>query len=64
MESKIRTGPPIDAERDHETDIWAGVISVHTAMKDIERCPRLEKTIDTPNHVADFVNRRVLFRSS
>ena len=60
--AKIRTGPPVDAEKDYETDIWAGVINVQTEMKDIERCPRLDESVSTPAHIDDFLTSKVLFK--
>lgn len=60
--AKIRTGPPIDAEKDYESDIWAGVINVETELKDIERCPRLDKTIETPEHISIFMRQPALFK--
>ncbi len=59
--AKVRTGPPIDADKDYETDIWAGVINVQTELKDIERCPRLDKTIETPEHISQFMRQPNLF---
>ncbi|MCG8412988.1 MAG: pyridoxamine 5'-phosphate oxidase family protein, partial [Pseudomonadales bacterium] len=59
--AKIRTGPPIDAEKDYDTDIWAGVINVQTVMSDINNCPRLDQSIETPEHVEELVKKRVLF---
>ena len=59
--AKIRLGPPIDAEKDYETDIWAGVIKVETIMKDIEPCPRLKSSIATPEHILSFRNQESLF---
>ncbi len=60
--AKIRTGPPIDAEKDYESDIWAGVINVQTVMTDIDRCPRLPDTVATPEHVEEFLQTEVLFK--
>lgn len=59
--AKIRTGPPIDAEKDYETDIWAGVVNVQTVMTDIDPCPRLHDGIEIPEHVNDFAKQGVLF---
>ncbi len=59
--AKIRTGPPIDAEKDYETDIWAGVIPIDTVMGNIERCPRLDESVPTPEHVLQFLEKGKLF---
>jgi len=60
--AKIRSGPPIDAEKDYDTDIWAGVINVNTVMEDIEPCPRLDGSIATPEHVVNIYKKRQLFK--
>jgi len=60
--AKIRSGPPIDAKNDYDTDIWAGVINVNTIMGDIEPCPRLDSAIPIPEHVQRFQKNRRLFK--
>lgn len=60
--AKIRSGPPLDAEKDYETDIWAGVINVETILGDIERCPRLDDSVETPEHVLAFTEQGRLFK--
>ena len=59
--AKIRSGPPIDAEKDYDTDIWAGVINVKIILDDIENCPELNDSVPTPEHVLDFVKKKDLF---
>lgn len=61
--AKIRSGPPGDAEKDYETDIWAGVLNVRTVLEDIERCPRLDEAIATPEHVERLLEKRLLYSS-
>jgi len=61
--AKLRSGPPIDAEKDYETDIWAGVVNLRTVAVGIEPCPRLENSAEIPEHVRQFVSRDVLFDS-
>lgn len=60
--AKIRNGPPVDAEKDYDSDIWAGVVEVNTTYGEIENCPRLGDGIETPQHVLDLVARRDLFK--
>ena len=59
--AKIRSGPPIDAEKDYDTDIWAGVINVKIILDDIENCPELNDSVPTPEHVLDFIKKKDLF---
>ena len=60
--AKIRNGPPLDAEKDYDTDLWAGVVNVETVLGNIERCPRLDDSVQTPNHVLDFMEQGGLFK--
>ena len=59
--AKIRSGPPKDAEKDYETDIWAGVVDVHSVLGDITRCPRLDDSVPTPDHVEKLLQQPELF---
>lgn len=59
--AKVRNGPPVDAEKDYETDIWAGVVTIETRLGDIEPCPRLDDTVPVPEHVQALVDQEVLF---
>jgi nitroimidazol reductase NimA-like FMN-containing flavoprotein (pyridoxamine 5'-phosphate oxidase superfamily) len=60
--AKIRRGPPIDAEKDYDTDIWAGVVNINTVMAEVERCPRLDESVQTPEHVTQFLKQGRLFK--
>ncbi len=59
--AKIRQGPPVDAEKDYDSDIWAGVVDVHTVLGEITPCPRLDPSISTPAHVSALVAQGELF---
>jgi nitroimidazol reductase NimA-like FMN-containing flavoprotein (pyridoxamine 5'-phosphate oxidase superfamily) len=59
--AKVRSGPPLDAESDYDTDIWAGVIKLQTVPSDLEPCPRLKASVETPEHVLQFIDRGALF---
>ena len=52
--AKVRTGPPVDDEEDHELDTWAGVlplgIGVGTPIPD----PQLREGITPPAHILQW----------
>ena len=52
--AKVRTGPPVDDEEDHELDTWAGVlplgIGVGTPIPD----PQLREGIIPPAHILQW----------
>ncbi|MDA1372712.1 MAG: pyridoxamine 5'-phosphate oxidase family protein [Proteobacteria bacterium] len=60
--AKIRLGPPIDADKDYDTDIWAGVVKVETVLGEIDPCPRLKDTVQAPEHVLKFHEQGKLFQ--
>ncbi|CAN5214426.1 hypothetical protein BH20ACT16_BH20ACT16_09050 [soil metagenome] len=43
--AKIRTGPPIDDDEDHELDVWAGVIPLGLAAQSPQADPQLRDGI-------------------
>ena len=59
--AKIRTGPPLDKEPDYETDIWAGVVNLETRITEVEDCPKLKSGITVPEHVTNYVDKKILF---
>ena len=59
--AKIRSGPPLDGEKDYELDIWAGVVNIETRVTDAEPCPRLKEGISTPADVRDLLSHGTLF---
>jgi nitroimidazol reductase NimA-like FMN-containing flavoprotein (pyridoxamine 5'-phosphate oxidase superfamily) len=50
--AKIRTGPPIDEDEDYELPVWAGVLPLRTVVDPPQPDPRLDPSIETPDHVA------------
>lgn len=59
--AKIRTGPPLDKEPDYETDIWAGVVNLETRITQVEDCPKLKSGIAVPEHITNYVDKKILF---
>ena len=59
--AKIRTGPPLDKEPDYETDIWAGVVNLETRITEVEDCPKLKSGIAVPEHITNYVDKKILF---
>lgn len=49
--AKIRTGAPVDNEKDYHGSTWAGVLTLKTVVGEIEPCPRLADNIQVPEHV-------------
>lgn len=49
--AKIRTGAPSDAKEDYQTDIWAGVIPIHTSFGAPVPDEVLDKDIAIPESV-------------
>ncbi len=60
--AKVRSGPPIDAEQDYDSDTWAGVVKVETVLGDITPCPRLANSVPIPEHVLQFRKQGKLFQ--
>ncbi|MGA9767832.1 MAG: pyridoxamine 5'-phosphate oxidase family protein [Blastocatellia bacterium] len=52
--AKIRTGPPIDDEEDHEIDVWAGVLPLRLVADDAIRDERLRSGIGLPDYVRQY----------
>lgn len=59
--AKIRTGPPLDKDPDYETDIWAGVVNLETRITEVEDCPKLKSGITVPEHITNYVDKKILF---
>jgi nitroimidazol reductase NimA-like FMN-containing flavoprotein (pyridoxamine 5'-phosphate oxidase superfamily) len=53
--AKVRTGPPIDDDEDHELPIWAGVQPVRQVFGTPIPDPLLQHDLPVPEHIA---NRR------
>lgn len=51
--AKVRTGPPIDGEHDHDLDVWAGVIPIEMVRRDPVPDPALRPGIDLPGYLGE-----------
>ena len=54
VSAKVRTGPPIDDDPDYELPIWAGVLPVALTAGAPVPDPALDRSIQTPDHVASW----------
>jgi nitroimidazol reductase NimA-like FMN-containing flavoprotein (pyridoxamine 5'-phosphate oxidase superfamily) len=52
--SKIRTGPPIDADGDLDAPVWAGVIPLSTQVGTPEPSPDLGDGIALPDYIRNY----------
>lgn len=52
--AKLRTGPPLDDEEDHELPAWAGVLPLALTAGRPQPDPRLREGIPLPAHVSDY----------
>jgi len=52
--TKIRTGPPADAEGDMKADVWAGVIPLQSVALDPEPSPDLKAGIELPDYIRSY----------
>ncbi len=50
--AKVRTGPPIDDDRDYDADVWAGVLPIRVLAGDPVADPRLKPGIPAPDYLA------------
>ena len=53
--AKVRSGPPIDDDADHELPFWAGVVGLRSVAGEPEPDPRLAPGIERPSHVDALV---------
>ena len=53
--AKIRSGPPVDDEEDYDLPIWAGVLELGARERSLTTDPRLNPTVELPDHVAQLV---------
>ncbi len=49
--AKIRSGPPVDDEADHELPVWAGVVGLHLVAGESEPDERLTPGIERPDYI-------------
>jgi nitroimidazol reductase NimA-like FMN-containing flavoprotein (pyridoxamine 5'-phosphate oxidase superfamily) len=52
--AKIRTGNPVDDEKDYDLDVWAGVIPLKLAVEKPISDEKLKKEISIPAYIADY----------
>ena len=52
--SKIRTGPPADAEGDLDANVWAGVIPLSTQVGVPEPSPDLRDQVSLPDYIKNY----------
>jgi len=53
--AKLRAGGPVDDDEDHDLDVWAGVVPLHTTRGAVEPDPRLRAGIPLSPAVAAYV---------
>jgi uncharacterized protein len=51
--AKVRTGPPVDGESDHELDVWAGVVPIRLVRGEPVPDPALRAGIEVPGYLRD-----------
>jgi nitroimidazol reductase NimA-like FMN-containing flavoprotein (pyridoxamine 5'-phosphate oxidase superfamily) len=52
--AKVRTGPPIDDEKDYELPIWAGVLPLRVSAGEAVADPRLREGTPPPGWLEEF----------
>lgn len=52
--SKVRTGPPKDADEDHGLDVWAGLLPLRMVPGDPEPSPDLRPGLPVPASVRNY----------
>ena len=52
--TKIRTGPPSDAEGDIDADVWAGVIPLFTQVGEPQSSPDLRDDVALPDYIKNY----------
>jgi uncharacterized protein len=52
--TKIRTGPPVDADFDLDSDVWAGVIPLRSVAQKPVPSPDLYADIELPDYIRDY----------
>jgi hypothetical protein len=56
--AKVRTGPPLDDQADHDLPHWAGVIPLHLAGGTPVPDPRLRPGIEPPEYAVSYPGPR------
>jgi hypothetical protein len=57
--AKIRTGPPVDDEPDHELPIWAGELPLRMTAGTVIPDPQLKVGLEVPRSVQDYGSGRM-----
>ncbi len=52
--AKVRTGGPVDDEKDYELGVWAGVIPLVLTAGDAVADERLDRGIETPSYALTY----------
>lgn len=52
--TKIRTGPPVDAEGDLAANVWAGVIPLEMVAGEPQPSPDLDSSVAIPDYIRDY----------
>jgi nitroimidazol reductase NimA-like FMN-containing flavoprotein (pyridoxamine 5'-phosphate oxidase superfamily) len=55
---KVRSGPPIDAEKDSELDYWSGVIPLSLESGDVIPDPTMKDSVARPKYTSDYLRKR------
>jgi nitroimidazol reductase NimA-like FMN-containing flavoprotein (pyridoxamine 5'-phosphate oxidase superfamily) len=55
--AKVRSGPPVDGDADHELDVWAGVVPIRSVRGEPEPDPVLRAGIDLPDYLRESHGR-------
>ena len=56
--SKVRTGPPIDDEKDYSFPTWAGVIPLDMRIANAINDPRLDSARAVPEYVRNYSRKK------
>jgi uncharacterized protein len=51
--AKVRTGPPVDGDADHELDVWAGVVPIRLVRGEPVPDPALRAGIGLPHYLRE-----------
>jgi len=49
--AKIRTGPPVDDEKDYQLPVWAGIVPISQIKKEPVIDPKISKNIILPDYL-------------
>jgi nitroimidazol reductase NimA-like FMN-containing flavoprotein (pyridoxamine 5'-phosphate oxidase superfamily) len=52
--AKVRSGPPVDDEKDYEIETWAGVLPLPVVPGEPETCPRVPQGVEVPENIRRY----------